>query len=186
MALQGKVIAISGGASGIGLATAKLVANRGATVCIADVDQKTLSEAAEYFKSQDIPFSVTEVDVTSRSMVDDWIDGVVKQFGRLDGAANCAGIVGKKHGITKITEMEDEEWDRIIGINLTGTMYCLRAELRNIADFGSIVNIASVCFDIVYGILAEYLQRITRHGPSRALSVFMYLILISISLSSNS
>ncbi len=51
---------------------------------------------------------------------------------------------GEAHGLTKITELEDEEWNRIIGVNLTGLMYCLRAELRKISDHGSIVNISSI------------------------------------------
>lgn len=53
-------------------------------------------------------------------------------------------LSGKAHGMTKITELEDEEWHRIIGINLTGLMYCLRAELHKISDGGSIVNISSI------------------------------------------
>jgi len=106
------------------------------------VDEVALSAAAAYFST---PFSTTKLDVTSCKEVDDWINGIVEKFGKLDGAANCAGIVGKKHGITKITELEDEEWERIIGINLTGLMYSLRAELRKISPKGSIVNISSVC-----------------------------------------
>jgi NAD(P)-dependent dehydrogenase (short-subunit alcohol dehydrogenase family) len=46
--------------------------------------------------------------------------------------------------MTKLTELEDEEWHRIIGINLTGLMFCLRAELKKISDGGSIVNISSI------------------------------------------
>lgn len=66
------------------------------------------------------------------------------------GAASCRHDQqlirpsGKAHGMTKITDLEDDEWHRIIGINLTGLMYCLRAELRMISDGGSIVNISSI------------------------------------------
>ena len=55
----------------------------------------------------------------------------------VDGAANCAGIVGKHHGIRPVAELEDDEWHKIIAVNLTGMMYSLRAELRKISDFGS-------------------------------------------------
>lgn len=142
--MQGKIIAITGGASGIGLATAKLVASRGATVCIADIDPTALKAAEEHFKSHDILYSITKLDVTKRPDVEKWIEDIVEQFGRLDGAANCAGIIGKHHGVKNVADLEDEEWDKIMAVNLTGLMYCMRAELKRIADYGSIVNITSI------------------------------------------
>jgi NAD(P)-dependent dehydrogenase (short-subunit alcohol dehydrogenase family) len=142
--MQGRIIAITGGASGIGLATAKLVATRGATVCIGDADPTALDAADAHFKPHNIPYSVTKLDVTKHSEVEGWLDGIIERFGRLDGAANCAGIIGKHHGIRPIADLEDEEWDEIIAVNLTGLMYSLRAELKRIADYGSIVNITSI------------------------------------------
>ncbi|KAM4065752.1 enoyl-(Acyl carrier protein) reductase [Hirsutella rhossiliensis] len=142
--LVDKVFAITGGASGIGLATAKILSDRGATVCIADVDRDGLRAAEAHFGSLGAPFTATEVDVSKRSQVDAWIDSIIATYSRLDGAANIAGIIGTAHGVAAVSELDDGEWDRIIGVNLTGTMYCLRAELRNIVDGGSIVNVSSV------------------------------------------
>ncbi|TDZ21551.1 Levodione reductase [Colletotrichum sidae] len=142
--LEGKVYAITGGASGIGLATAKVLAKRGATICLADVDPDAIRDAEAFFTEQKTRFSVTKVDVSNKTDVEGWIDSIVKQFGRLYGAANVAGVIGKHHGIRAVADLDDEEWDKIIAVNLTGCMYCLRAELRNITNGGSIVNVASI------------------------------------------
>jgi NAD(P)-dependent dehydrogenase (short-subunit alcohol dehydrogenase family) len=142
--LLGRVYAITGGASGIGLGTAKLLAQRGAAVCIGDIDPKSLAEADQYFTAAGTPFLTTSVDVSKRKQVDDWIDAVMAKFGRLDGAANMAGVIGKVHGTLSVQDMDDDEWDRIINVNLTGMMYSLRAELRHIEPGGSIVNATSV------------------------------------------
>lgn len=142
--LSGKVYAITGGASGIGLATAQVLSRRGATVCIADVDPEAMKAAEAYFSSLGVPHTITRVDVSKRKEVDAWIEGIVKEYGRLDGAANVAGVIGKYHGVSPVSELDDDEWDKIIGVNLTGTMYCMRAELRNIVDRGSIVNVSSI------------------------------------------
>ncbi|KAI1759928.1 NAD(P)-binding protein [Hypoxylon sp. FL1150] len=142
--LEGKIFAITGGASGIGLATAQILSKRGATICIADIDPDALSRAEKHFTSLNLPFTVTRLDISKREEVDSWIDGIIQKYGRLDGAANVAGIIGKHHGLREVAELDDEEWHRIIGVNLTGTMYCLRAELGKIVDGGSIVNVSSV------------------------------------------
>lgn len=142
--LSGKVFAITGGASGIGLATAKILSARGGTVCIGDVDESALEEADAYFKTKDAPYTLYHLDVSEKYQVEDWISDIVSKHGRLDGAANVAGIIGKDHGVKMVAELDDDEWDRIIAVNLTGCMYCLRAELRAISPGGSIVNVASI------------------------------------------
>ncbi|KAM0558147.1 hypothetical protein ACHAPJ_004831 [Fusarium lateritium] len=114
MSLQGKVYAITGGASGIGLATAKILAQRGATVSIADIDADAMSSARAYFQDQGVTCSASRVDVSQRLEVEGWLDDTVKKYGRLDGAANVAGIIGQHHGLRAVTDLEDDEWHKII------------------------------------------------------------------------
>ena len=88
--MRGKVVAITGGAAGIGLATAHLLASQGARVAISDVNATNLSSAEKAVKESckdggDV--LATQVDVRDRGQVDGWINTVVKKFGKLDGAA---------------------------------------------------------------------------------------------------
>ncbi|KAL8792930.1 MAG: hypothetical protein Q9195_004427 [Heterodermia aff. obscurata] len=150
--LSEKVITITGAASGIGLATAHLLASRGAYLALADISASALSSAADRLKTTYPSAKIISqaVNVASSSQVNAWIEDVVKQYGRLDGAANLAGIlqpIGKM-----VTELEDEEWDKVLGVNLQGVFYCMRAQLRAMEKVGggeegkggSIVNAASI------------------------------------------
>lgn len=120
--MDGKVIAITGGASGIGLSLAKLLLSRGATLSIADVSQANLDTARSSLKSEsadgDKVFTC-QCDVRKLDQVKDWITQTVDNFGKLDGAANLAGVISKSQGTTGIEEQDEDEWDFVIGVNLT-------------------------------------------------------------------
>jgi NAD(P)-dependent dehydrogenase (short-subunit alcohol dehydrogenase family) len=144
MSMKDKVIAVTGGASGIGLSLCKLLSSRGAIVCIADISSASIESTDAYFAKLNVPYTISQVDVSKRDQVDSWVESIIAKYKQLDGAANCAAIVGKHHGIRAVSELDDDEWDKIMNVNLKGMMFCLRAELRVISDSGSIVNIASV------------------------------------------
>lgn len=116
--LAGRVAVVTGGASGIGAATVERLEARGAVVEVLDLP---------------------EVDVTDEAAVVGFFDGVIERHGRLDLAANCAGVNGT-YG--SITELSLDAWRHVVEVNLTGVFLCLREELRRM-ETGSIVNVSS-------------------------------------------
>lgn len=148
--LTEKAIVVTGAASGMGLATAIGLFARGANLSISDISEEGLEKAVATIKAAATskPTSntiiTTVVDIRDSDQVDRWIAKTVKHFGRLDGAANVAGVIGKNYGVHALTELSNEEWDFIHGTNLRGLFYCMRAELRAMENGGSLVNCSSV------------------------------------------
>ncbi|KAH8701512.1 3-oxoacyl-reductase [Talaromyces proteolyticus] len=142
---HGKIIAVSGAASGIGLATAHYLAQRGSSLSLLDIQQKALEDAAELIrKSTNTRVLTTTGDISKNEHVERWIMSTISEFGRLDGAANVAGIFVESTDRGGIANMTDEVWNTVLGVNLTGMMFCLRAQLKVISNGGSIVNTSSV------------------------------------------
>ena len=142
----GKIIALTGAASGIGRATATLLASRGAKLSLADLHGPGLAKVKDEIQER---YAQTEIfiaalDVRDATAVEDWITATANHFGRLDGAANLAGIVPKSVGISTIADQDQGEWDAALGINLTGVMHCLRAQLKVMQDGASIINASSI------------------------------------------
>ena len=138
---EGKVIAVTGAASGIALALTRQLAEEGARLSLADLQEGPLNQLVDELKGEGVNVIGTKLDVSKSQQVNDWISSTVKHFGRLDGAANIAGI---ELGFTNIEDLADETWDKMIAVNLSGVMYCVRAELRAMKNGGSIVNAASL------------------------------------------
>lgn len=170
--LEGKVIAVTGAASGIGLATAHLLASRGASVSLADIQQERLEEAAADIKKSATKGRVHHkvTDVSNSGEVAAWLDETVKELGPLNGAANMAGVIGRSgYEPYLIRDTPDEDFDFILSVNLKGVFNCLRAELQRMGEGASIVNAASVaglrgyprnvtyCTSKVYGLVSPHL-----------------------------
>lgn len=136
--LKDRVAIITGGASGIGLATARRFAAEGAKVVIADLDQQTGEAAAA-----EVGGVFRAVNVADETQVDSVFDGVAAEFGRIDIAFNNAGISPADDDSIETTELP--AWDRVQDVNLKSVYLCSRAALRHMvpAGKGSIINTAS-------------------------------------------
>ena len=148
--LQDKIALITGGASGIGLATAKLFAAEGATVIVADRDETAGRAAAAALAA----VAFHPLDVTRE---DDWVamtDAVVRDHGRLDVLVNSAGVVLFKD----IETTTLDEWRALMAVNLDGTFLGCKHAVRVMKGRGggTIVNMSSVAGLIGSGNLAAY------------------------------
>ncbi|KAK7414779.1 hypothetical protein QQX98_006381 [Neonectria punicea] len=139
-----KVIVITGAASGMGLEAAKLLASKGAKVSLADVQEEALNKVVREINESGGSAIGTVVDVRDRAQVEAWIKTTVDTFGKLDGAANLAGVIGKHIGMTPLQDIDDGDWDFVVGVNQKGLLNCLRAQIPYFNDGGSIVNAGSV------------------------------------------
>lgn len=129
---QPKVIAITGAASGIGLETARLLASHGALLSLSDVQQEALNAIVEEINGKNDGRGGqkqavgTVVDIRKRDQVEAWYAETVRHFGRLDGCANVAGVIGKHLGVLNLEDVDDEDFDFVHAVNVKGTLNCLR------------------------------------------------------------
>lgn len=136
----GKVVLVTGAGQGIGSATAALLAERGATVAVVDLNGETAAKVAAEVGGGARAY---QCDVTDEQQIADVVERLQTDLGRLDGAVNNAGVVGE---FTSILDYPTDVWRRTMGVNLDGVFFSLRAELPAIiaSGGGAVVNIASV------------------------------------------
>lgn len=151
--LMSKVFAVTGGASGMGAATCRLLAKNGAAaVCVGDWNTTNFTTMEEELKAINPSTQVltTKLDVSQSSSVNSWIGEIIATFGRLDGAANVAGVpqVSGARKSPTILEETDEAWRRTMSVNIDGIFYCTRAEVKAMVELPkrrrAIVNVASL------------------------------------------
>src|SRR4051794_1629706 len=129
-----KVALITGASSGIGRATAKLFAARGAKVALAARREEELVGLKKEIEACGGAASFVTTDVAIAKDVEAMVSHAIGKFGRLDYAVNNAGIEGQ---IASITELAEQEWDRVIDTNLKGAFLCLQHEARAMLAGGS-------------------------------------------------
>jgi NAD(P)-dependent dehydrogenase (short-subunit alcohol dehydrogenase family) len=130
----GKVAFVTGAGSGIGRTTALAFAREGAIVVVADISEQDNQETARMIEEAGGRALAVRCDVTRAGDVKAALDKTIATFGRLDAAFNNAGIEQAKHATADIPE---EEWDRIIAIDLRGMFLCMKYEIPLLLEQGA-------------------------------------------------
>ena len=140
--LRGRVAIVTGGARGIGHSICLALANRGADIVVADVDHSGAQRTAGDVEQRPVQALPLCVDVSDRMSVKTMTEATLARFGRLDILVNNAGICP----LNGLESIDDEEWQRVIAVNLTGPFLCSQEAIKPMVSqrWGRIVAISSV------------------------------------------
>jgi 2,5-dichloro-2,5-cyclohexadiene-1,4-diol dehydrogenase 1 len=159
--LTGRSIIVTGAGSGLGRATALLIAGRGALVTVADVHEENGQATVHEIEEAGGDAQFVRADMTSEEDVARLVAEAVQMYGGLYGAFNNAGINGP---VKPIEEWGSDDWRQVLDVNLYGVFLCLKHQVRHLKEYGggSIVNTASTAGVIAYPGLPGYVA--SKHG----------------------
>lgn len=140
MRFTNKTIIVTGGAGGIGLAIAKRFASEGANIVLADINMEHLQKAADTLQLNAATIWLSQCDVSNEQQVEATVKGATEHFGSLDIVVNNAGLMIFK----KLEEHTQEDWNRILNVDLMGAFYFTKHSFLNMQNGGSIINISSI------------------------------------------
>jgi 3-oxoacyl-[acyl-carrier protein] reductase len=160
MRLSGKVAIITGSGRGLGKEAALLFAEQGARVVVCDINEESASEVAAAIEAKGGEAMALRVEVTDPASVQALADAVMAKFGQIDVLVNNAGITAD----AQLVKMTDDQWDRVISVNLKGVYLCTKtiAPLMIARGYGRIVNTSSVVG--VYGNFGQTNYAATKAG----------------------
>ena len=158
--LQGKVSIVTGAGQGIGAATALKFAQEGAVVIVCDVNPANVDNVVAQCQAADAQAHGFTMDVTQRAQVDDVVKQVLQRFGRIDVLVNNAGITQD----ARLQKMTEEQFDRVVDVNLRGVFHCAQAVADTMVAQGSgvILNASSVVG--IYGNFGQTNYAATKFG----------------------
>ncbi len=139
---ENQVAIVTGGGHGIGKATAQRLVSEGAAVAIADFDIEAAEQVAQAIRVANGQAIAVQVDVASRQQIENMLAAVLAEYGHVDVLVNIAGIAIWD----PFLEIKDENWDKTLGVNLTGVFLCSQVTARHMVERkieGRIVNMAS-------------------------------------------
>lgn len=157
----GRVAIVTGAGSGIGRAVALHYARGGARVVVSDVSENAGAETVEMIETGGAQARFVRADVSNPADCEALVRDAVESYGRLDIACNNAGIGGDS---ALAADYPIEAWKRVIDINLSGVMYCMKAEIPAMLESGggSIVNMASILGQVGFAMSSAYVS--AKHG----------------------
>ncbi|MCX7914203.1 MAG: 3-oxoacyl-[acyl-carrier-protein] reductase [Thermodesulfovibrionales bacterium] len=140
--MKGQVAIVTGGGRGIGKAISIALAKRGVNVVVVGTNLETASETASNLQNIGVKSIAVQADVAKHADVKNIFDSTLSEFGKVDILVNNAGITRD----SLIIRMKDEEWDRVIDVNLKGTFLCSREAVKAMLKqkYGRIINISSI------------------------------------------
>ena len=165
MTMNGRVAIVTGGASGMGAAVARELVNDGAIVVIVDRNEPLAQQVAS-----EIGGDAKVGDISDSAFCDSVVTNTLEQHGRLDVLVNAAGVIVRASG----EDTTDEQWNRIMGINVSGTFFMCRAAIKPMKQQGrgAIVNFGSIWGDLgSAGVAAYCASKGAVHNLTRALAL---------------
>ena len=157
---EGKVALVTGAASGIGRGSAQAFAQEGASVVVADVAEDGGHETVKLIEDAGGQAKFVKADVSKTADVEALVEQAIATFGRRDYAQNNAGVLGKAR---PAHEIDEADWDRLIGINLKGFWLCMKYEVPHMLEHGgAIVNTSSAAGLVGMQALGAYTA--SKHG----------------------
>jgi 3-oxoacyl-[acyl-carrier protein] reductase len=164
--LGGRVAVVTGGASGIGRAVAEVLASAGARVVLGDLDAAGAEEAAAAIRGAGGEALAQRADVSQRFEVETLVERAIGEWGGLDVMCNVAGVPADG----PLAELREDEFDRVVGINVKGTLFGCQAAAAVMASRGggSIINVASAAIDLaipnygLYGLTKAAVAQLTQ------------------------
>ena len=143
--MKNSIVMVTGGASGIGRGICEVMANKGASIAIADINENNAKEIEEELVKDGYEAKAYQLDVTDNNHLDKIVNKIITDFGQIDVLVNSAGRYIGAPGFNKIERLREEDWDIIFELNMMGTILAIETVIPHMKKrkYGKIINMAS-------------------------------------------
>lgn len=177
MMLKDKVVIVTGAGKGIGKGIALALAREGCSVVVSDINQEDCFKVVSEIEAIGSKAIAIKCDVSQKGETDNLIAEAIEKFGKLDILVNNAGVYPYK----SFMEMNENDWDRVIDINLKGVFLCSQAAAKQMKEGGKIVNISSIAAFVGFPNLVHYCaSKGGINGMTRALALELASLKINV------